>query len=130
MGSETIELPRMSAYEVAEAIAPTWERRRAQIEGFVAPVREWLLRELRAREGDTVLELAAGPGDTGFDAAAIVGASGRLISSGFSPAMLAAARRRGGERALRTSSIGSSTPGGSSLRPTRSTGCCAGLGTC
>ena len=85
---------------MAEAIAPTWERRRAQIEGFVAPVREWLLRELRAREGDTVLELAAGPDDTGFDAAAIVGASGRLISSDFSPAMLAAARRRGGERGV------------------------------
>jgi ubiquinone/menaquinone biosynthesis C-methylase UbiE len=100
MGSETIQLSRMTTHEVAEAIAPTWERRRAQIEGFVAPVRDWLLRELRACEGDTVLELAAGTGDTGFDAAAIVGESGRLISSDFSPAMLGAARRRGAERGV------------------------------
>lgn len=100
MGNETIEISRMSSYEVAEAIAPTWERRRAQIEGVVAPVREWLVRELRAREGDTVLELAAGTGDTGFDAAAIVGPGGGLISSDFSPAMLAATRRRGAERGV------------------------------
>ncbi len=100
MGSETIVLSGMTTYDVAEAIAPTWERRRAKIEEFVAPVREWLLRELRARDGDAVLELAAGTGDTGFDAAAIVGGGGRLISSDFSPAMLAAARRRGAERGV------------------------------
>ena len=59
-----------------------------------------MVRELSARAGDTVLELAAGVGDTGFDAAAIAGERGRLISSDFSPAMLAAARRRGAERGL------------------------------
>jgi SAM-dependent methyltransferase len=56
-----------------------------------------MLRMLRPREGDTVLELAAGIGDTGFEAAAILRASGRLITSDLSPAMLAAARRRGAE---------------------------------
>ena len=50
--------------------------------------------------GDVVLELAAGVGDTGFDAAALLGERGRLISSDFSPAMLAAARRRGAERGV------------------------------
>jgi SAM-dependent methyltransferase len=59
-----------------------------------------MLRELSPREGDTVLELAAGIGETGFDAAAIIGERGRLISTDFSPAMLAAARRRGAERGL------------------------------
>ena len=91
MSSETI-------YDVAEAIAPTWERRRAEVEELSAPVREWLLRELAPHAGDVVLELAAGVGDTGFDAAAHLGERGRLISSDFSPAMLAAARRRGAER--------------------------------
>ena len=57
-----------------------------------------MLRELSPRAGDTVLELAAGVGETGFDAAAIVGEQGRVISTDFSPAMLAAARRRGAER--------------------------------
>ena len=93
MTSETI-------YEIAEAIATTFERRRAEVEELLAPVREWLLRELAPREGDIVLELAAGVGDTGFDAAALAGARGRLISSDFSPAMLEAARRRGAERGV------------------------------
>jgi ubiquinone/menaquinone biosynthesis C-methylase UbiE len=91
---------RQEVYEVAEAIAPTWERRRADVEEVSTPVREWMLRELSPRAGDTVLELAAGIGDTGFDAAAMVGDRGRLISTDFSPAMLAAARRRGAERGL------------------------------
>jgi ubiquinone/menaquinone biosynthesis C-methylase UbiE len=93
MTSETI-------YQVAEAIAPTFERRRAEVEELSAPVRDWMLRELAPREGDIVLELAAGVGDTGFDAAAFIGERGRLISSDFSPAMLEAARRRGAERGV------------------------------
>ena len=44
-----------------------------------------------------MLELAAGVGETGFEAAALVGETGRLITSDFSPAMLEAARRRGTE---------------------------------
>jgi SAM-dependent methyltransferase len=82
-------------HEVAEAIAPTFERRRAEFEEFCAPVRQWMLRELAPGEGDIVLELAAGVGETGFDAAALVGERGRLISTELSPAMLDAARRRG-----------------------------------
>jgi SAM-dependent methyltransferase len=86
--------------EVAEAIAPSWERRRAEIEEVAAPVREWMVRELAPEAGQTVLELAAGAGDTGFEAAAALGERGRLISTDFSPAMLEAARRRGAERGV------------------------------
>jgi ubiquinone/menaquinone biosynthesis C-methylase UbiE len=85
-------------HEVAEAIAPTFERRRAEFEEFCAPVRQWMLRELAPREGDTVLELAAGVGETGFDAAVLIGERGRLISTELSPAMLDAARRLGADR--------------------------------
>ena len=67
------------------------------VEEVCAPVREWMLRELAPRPGDTVLELAAGIGDTGFEAAEIIGERGRLVTTDFSPAMLAAARRRGAE---------------------------------
>ena len=84
-------------YEVAEAIAPGWERQRPLVEEVMTPVREWMLTELAPRRDDTVLELAAGAGDTGFEAAAMVGESGRLLCTDFSPAMLAAARRRGAE---------------------------------
>lgn len=95
-----LEAFRTMNYEVAEAIAPTWERHRASIEEVSAPVREWMIEELAAQRGQTVLELAAGVGDTGFEAAGIVGEEGRLISTDFSPAMLEAARRRGAELGL------------------------------
>jgi ubiquinone/menaquinone biosynthesis C-methylase UbiE len=97
MNTQTLDQQKHATYEIAEAIAPTWERRREDIERFSKPVREWLVRELRPREGDTVLELAAGVGDTGFEAARTLGRTGRLITTDFSPGMLAAARRRGDE---------------------------------
>ena len=103
MSAETLDAYRGFSYEVAEQIAPTWERRRADIEEVATPVRQWMIRELRPQLGDTVLELAAGVGDTGFEAAALIGERGRLISSDFSPAMLDAARRRGAE--LRVSNV-------------------------
>lgn len=92
---------RRTSYEIAEAIAPGWERRRTYIEEVTTPVREWMLRELGPRPGDTVLELAAGAGDTGFEAAVIVGEGGQLISTDFSPNMVQVVRRRGAERGLR-----------------------------
>jgi ubiquinone/menaquinone biosynthesis C-methylase UbiE len=97
MSTEAIEEQRRAIYDIAEAVAPGWERRRPLIEDVCAPVRQWMLHELAPRPGETVLELAAGIGDTGFEAAEMVGERGRLISSDFSPAMLAAARRRGAE---------------------------------
>jgi SAM-dependent methyltransferase len=59
-----------------------------------------MISELAPRPGDRVLELAAGAGDTGFEAAAIVGEHGRLVSTDFSPAMVQIARRRGAELGL------------------------------
>jgi SAM-dependent methyltransferase len=91
---------RRISYETWGAMAPGWERWRAQLEASLAPVRDWLIRELEPRPGDTVLELSAGAGDTGFTAAAIVGEGGRLISTDFSPDMVEVARRRGAELGL------------------------------
>jgi SAM-dependent methyltransferase len=95
--TETIADLRAASYEIAQALAPTWERRRAEIEEVTAPLRAWLVRELAPRPGETVLELAAGAGDTGFEVAAVLGETGRLLSTDFSPAMLDVARRRGAE---------------------------------
>lgn len=64
---------RRVSYEMAEGIAPGWERQRAFVEEVSAPVREWMLRELAPQSGQTLLELAAGAGDTGFEAAALMG---------------------------------------------------------
>ena len=63
-------------------------------------MREWLIRALGPEPGETVLELGAGTGETGFAAAAILGDNGRLISTDFSPDMVEVARRRGTELAL------------------------------
>lgn len=91
---------RRFSSEVWGAMAPGWERWRAQLEHALSPVRQWLVSELAPEPGDTVLELSAGPGDTGFAVAATLGASGSLISTDFSPEMVELARRRGGELGL------------------------------
>jgi SAM-dependent methyltransferase len=91
---------RRTSYETWEAMAPGWERWRAQLEDSLTPLRTWLITQLAPQPGDTVLELAAGPGDTGFAAAVLVGDAGRLISSDFSPEMVEVARRRGAELGL------------------------------
>lgn len=91
---------RQTSHDTWQGLAPGWEHWRAQLTDALAPVREWLIGALAPRHGDTVLELSAGVGDTGFAAAAIVGQRGRLISSDFSEDMVEAARRRGAELGL------------------------------
>jgi SAM-dependent methyltransferase len=59
-------------------------------------VHAWLVDHLATRDGARVLEIAAGPGDTGFLAARRIG-TGRLVSTDIAPAMVRAARARGAE---------------------------------
>lgn len=84
---------RTEAFATWETVAGGWERWRDAIEEATAPIRDWMLGELNPQPGDTLLELAAGPGGVGFAAAAAVGPSGRVISTDFSPAMVEIARR-------------------------------------
>jgi SAM-dependent methyltransferase len=95
-----VEDYRRTSHEVWEAMAPGWERWRAQLADALTPVREWLIGTLAPQPGQTVLELGAGTGETGFEAASILGADGRLISTDFSPEMVEVARRRGAELGL------------------------------
>ena len=55
----------------------------------------------RRRPGQTILELAAGAGETGYLAASRLGRQGRLISSDFAPRMVEAAKRVAGELGIR-----------------------------
>ena len=101
MADETTAAPQgFTSLEVAEALAPTWHSRREQIEAVCTPLRELIVRDLDPQPGDAVLELAAGTGETGFDAAERLGEAGRLISSDFSRGMVDGARRRGEERGI------------------------------
>jgi SAM-dependent methyltransferase len=95
-----LEEYRRTALESWQAMASGWERRREDIETVTQPVSEWMLQAIDPQPGDTVLEVAAGPGGTGFAAAAILGEHGRLISSDFSSEMVEVARRRAAELGL------------------------------
>jgi SAM-dependent methyltransferase len=78
-------------------VAPAWERHRERTQNAASAVSERMLALLDPQPSWTVLELAAGPGDTGLLVAPHVE---RLISSDFSPGMVDAARRRAGELGL------------------------------
>jgi SAM-dependent methyltransferase len=79
------------------AVAPGWYAQREDIWKASRPVSEWMVRKLDPQPGDTVLELAAGLGDTGLMAARLIGETGRVIITDFTPEMVAAARRRAEE---------------------------------
>jgi ubiquinone/menaquinone biosynthesis C-methylase UbiE len=81
------------SYELWEQMARPWERRRQLAWRWTSPVSEWLVDRLDPQPGQTVLELAAGTGETGFLASGRLGKEGRLISSDFSPEMVRAAER-------------------------------------
>ena len=79
--------------DIAEFVAPAWERHRDFLFGSGRPASEWIVEQINPQPGQTLLELAAGPGETGFLAAERVGREGKLISTDFSPRMVEAARR-------------------------------------
>lgn len=79
---------------VWDAMAPGWETGRQDLWEFSRPVSEWLVDRLDPRVGQTILDLAAGLGETGFLAARRVGEIGRVLVTDFAPSMVAAARRR------------------------------------
>jgi SAM-dependent methyltransferase len=91
------EAARQRSRTAWDAMAPGWYSEREGLWKTSRPVSEWMVRRLDPQPGDTVLELAAGLGDTGFMAARLVGETGRVIITDFAPEMVAAARRRAEE---------------------------------
>jgi SAM-dependent methyltransferase len=77
-----------------EKVAPGWGRQADGVRALGLPVSMWMIDRLALQPGQRVLELAAGPGDTGFLAAELVQPGGTLISSDGAEAMLDVARRR------------------------------------
>jgi ubiquinone/menaquinone biosynthesis C-methylase UbiE len=74
--------------------AAGWSRRADAIQEFGMRVSVWMVEQLDLQPGQQVLELAAGPGDTGFLAAELVRPGGTLISSDGAHAMLGVALGR------------------------------------
>ena len=84
---------RRSSYDVWQAMAAGWDRERQWMWDVSRVVSDRMIAALDPQPGQTILELAAGTGETGFAAAAAIGDEGRLISTDFAPEMVAAARR-------------------------------------
>jgi SAM-dependent methyltransferase len=82
------------------SVAAGWERRRDLLWDSTRTVSERLVELLDPRPGQTILDLAAGTGDTGFLALPRLRPGGRLISTDVAPEMVAVARRRAEELGL------------------------------
>jgi SAM-dependent methyltransferase len=88
---------RQASQDIWDQMAAGWDADRRWVAESSRPVAKWLVDALDPQPGETILELAAGVGDTGLAAASRLGDSGRLISTDFSAQMVDAARRRAEE---------------------------------
>jgi SAM-dependent methyltransferase len=88
---------RSATRDAWERAAAGWGKRADRIRDWGMPVSAAMVEALALRPGQRVLELAAGPGDTGFMAAELVGPGGTLVSSDGADAMLDVARARAAE---------------------------------
>ena len=91
---------REQSLETWDEMAPGWEARNEWMNEVAGLVSEWIVERIDPQPGETVLELAAGPGDLGFRVAERVGDGGRVLLSDFSPEMITVARRLGDRRGL------------------------------
>ena len=80
-----------------ERAAPGWGRLAPRIRAFGMPASTWMIEHAGLQPGQRVLELAAGPGETGLLAAELVRPGGMLISSDASESMIELARARARE---------------------------------
>ncbi len=88
---------RQTQLEAWRAVAGGWERRREVVWEATRAVSERLVELLAPTPGQTVVEVAAGPGDTGLLASPLLHPGGRLLSTDGVPEMVEAARRRATE---------------------------------
>ncbi|MFL5822504.1 MAG: class I SAM-dependent methyltransferase [Solirubrobacteraceae bacterium] len=88
------DLTRAQMRQRWQSGAAGWGRRADEIQEFGLPVSVWMIEQLRLQPGQRVLELAGGPGDTGFLAAEQVRPGGMVIETDASDAMLGVAKGR------------------------------------
>jgi SAM-dependent methyltransferase len=77
-----------------QTVAAGWETHADDFRRDTMPVSMWMLEAIAPQPGHTLLEIAAGIGDTGFLAAELIEPGGTLITSDLVPEMLTAAQRR------------------------------------
>jgi len=87
---------RQDMLERWERAAAGWGKRAERVRDLGMAVSLWLIEHLQLQPGQRLLELAAGPGDTGFLAAELLEPGGTVICSDATEAMLDVARARAG----------------------------------
>jgi len=88
---------RQASLENWDKMSTGWHSWRQFLWDETARVREWLIAALDPKPGQTILDVAAGVGDTGFAVAEKIAPEGRVITTDFAPKMVDAARKRAEE---------------------------------
>ena len=74
--------------------APFWVRHRDVIREMFAPITQALIEDAKINCGQTVLDVATGPGEPALSVAKLVGPEGKVIGVDAVPEMVEAARRQ------------------------------------
>src|SRR5204863_5882824 len=88
---------RVESIERWRSVARGWGAQRARMSAATAPVNRWLIDALNLESGQTLLELACGPGETGLLAVERLQPGGRLIATDASEEMVALVTERADE---------------------------------
>lgn len=100
MAAENIDEQRELLLDGWDEAAKGWGRQADRTQSVALPISEWMIAHTRPAPGEQVLELAAGPGDTGFMAARTIQPGGTLICSDAVAGMLDVARERAEEQGI------------------------------
>ena len=85
--------PDQEVISAWRASAPFWEKHREIIRQMFAPVTQALVEDGLIGSGNTVLDIATGPGEPALTIAALVGSEGEVFGIDPVPEMVTAARR-------------------------------------
>lgn len=94
MASSDPDVLRSEIIDRWETAAAGWGKHADRMRKFGMPVSVWMIEHAGLQPGHRVLELAAGPGDTGFLAAELIRPGGTLLSTDATENMLEVARAR------------------------------------
>ena len=97
MASPDPDALRSEILERWERAATGWGAHADRMRAFGMPVSAWMIEHAGLQPGLRVLELAAGPGDTGVLAAELIQPGGTLLSTDAAETMLEVARQRAAE---------------------------------
>jgi SAM-dependent methyltransferase len=80
--------------------APYWEKYRPVIVEMFAPVSQALIEDAAIAKGNSVLDVATGPGEPALTIADLLGPEGTVVGTDVAPEMVEAARREASRRKL------------------------------